>query len=97
MAEKLRFTTTPLPDGTLRPPRDIARRAAGALSVEVEITLHQADSRLAARGVTAGEIAAVGAVQRLEPDTVEYVLGGEGCVPAETPLFSSLLHLLPPV
>lgn len=92
MAETLRFTTTPLPDGSIKLPRDIARRAAGALSVEVEITLRKAHSRLAERGVTAGEVAAVGSVQRLEPDVVEYVLGGEGSVAADSPLFRSLLQ-----
>ncbi len=96
MADKLIFTATPLPDGTIKLPADIARRLAGVLAVGVEISVREADSRLAVRGVAAAEIAAVCAAQRLEPEVVEYVLGGEGNIPPASPLFSSLLRLLPP-
>ncbi len=97
MANTLSFTATPLPDGTIKPPVDIARRMAGALIVDVELSVRHSDSRLALLGVDAAELAAIGAAQRLEPDTAAYALSGEGSVLPDSTLFSSLLRLLPPL
>lgn len=95
MPNTLSFTTTPHADGTIAPPADIARRIAGARAVEVSLSIRETDTRMALRGVSAAEFAAVCAAQRLEADTVEYVLGGEGAISAHTPLHTALHQLLP--
>lgn len=91
----LRFTATIAPDGRIQPPDEVVRQLRKVHTVDVEITLRPANSRLDERTVSAREIEQIAAAQRLGTEIVEFVLCGEGSIGTGSDLSLRLQHLSP--